>query len=187
MAELSKALSRVLGFEQGYVNDPDDPGGETYDGISRRYHPEWPGWKLLDSTRDKESLREKLQPLVDDFYRAEFWNHFQGDLIRVQAVADELMDAAVNTGINQGVEFLQAALNVLNRQGTIYPNLVVDGQIGVKTISAVAWYAAPGREKDAAALVKVQNILQGAYYIEKMKANEVKEKYARGWLSRVSI
>ncbi len=187
MAELSKALSRVLGAEGGYVDDPDDPGGETYHGISRRYHPGWSGWALLDSTRDKESFREKLQPLVDEFYRAEFWNHFQGELIRVQAVAEELMDAAVNIGVKEGVEFLQTALNVLNRKGTIYPNLVVDGQIGAKTISAVSWYSAPGREKDATALVKVQNILQGAYYIEKMKSNEIKEKYARGWFSRVSI
>jgi lysozyme family protein len=30
----------VIKWEGGYSNDPDDPGGETNFGISRRFHPE---------------------------------------------------------------------------------------------------------------------------------------------------
>lgn len=34
-----ESLRFVLQWEKGYVNDPDDPGGETKWGISKRYHP----------------------------------------------------------------------------------------------------------------------------------------------------
>jgi type VI secretion system secreted protein VgrG len=36
-----KAFNTTMTFEGGYANDPDDAGGETYMGISRRYHPDW--------------------------------------------------------------------------------------------------------------------------------------------------
>ena len=47
MAEFKKAYDKTMGHEGGYVHDPDDAGGETYKGISRRYHPGWEGWKVV--------------------------------------------------------------------------------------------------------------------------------------------
>jgi hypothetical protein len=35
-----QAIAFVLDHEGGYVNDVDDPGGETKYGISKRYHPD---------------------------------------------------------------------------------------------------------------------------------------------------
>ena len=34
------SLKFTLSWEGGYVNDPDDPGGETKWGIAKRFHPE---------------------------------------------------------------------------------------------------------------------------------------------------
>ena len=39
MAEFKLAIPRVITNEGGYVNDPDDPGGETKYGISKRSYP----------------------------------------------------------------------------------------------------------------------------------------------------
>lgn len=40
----------LMGWEGKTVtNDPRDPGGMTAWGISRRYHPLWAGWGLVDS------------------------------------------------------------------------------------------------------------------------------------------
>ena len=36
----TEAIEHVLKFEGGYVNDPDDPGGETNFGISKRSYPD---------------------------------------------------------------------------------------------------------------------------------------------------
>ena len=35
MASFLPALQKVLAHEGGYVNDLDDPGGETYKGVAR--------------------------------------------------------------------------------------------------------------------------------------------------------
>jgi len=40
MANFNQALKKTLVFEGGYVNDPDDPGGETNFGISKRAYPD---------------------------------------------------------------------------------------------------------------------------------------------------
>ena len=32
-------IEKLLKKEGGYVNDPDDKGGQTYRGISRKYNP----------------------------------------------------------------------------------------------------------------------------------------------------
>ena len=34
-----QVIDRVLAHEGGYVNDPDDPGGETKYGISKKAYP----------------------------------------------------------------------------------------------------------------------------------------------------
>jgi len=38
MAKFNLAFSKMLFHEGGYVNDPDDLGGETYKGIARNSH-----------------------------------------------------------------------------------------------------------------------------------------------------
>ena len=46
-----KALEHMLKFEGGYANDPNDSGGETFRGVSRRNWPKWPGWPLIDRAK----------------------------------------------------------------------------------------------------------------------------------------
>lgn len=41
MAEFNIAFQKTLTHEGGYVNDPEDSGGETYKGISRNNHKNW--------------------------------------------------------------------------------------------------------------------------------------------------
>jgi lysozyme family protein len=47
-----KALSFVLSWEGGYSNDPDDPGGETNFGISKRSYP---NENIKDMTKERAS------------------------------------------------------------------------------------------------------------------------------------
>ncbi len=44
------ALEKVLAHENGYVNDPDDPGGETKFGISKRSYA---NLNIKDLTREQ--------------------------------------------------------------------------------------------------------------------------------------
>lgn len=51
MADFNKAHLEVMGNEGGYANNPADSGGETYKGIARKFHPAWPGWKMVDDLK----------------------------------------------------------------------------------------------------------------------------------------
>jgi hypothetical protein len=48
--------------------DPDDKGGETYSGISRKYNPKWAGWPFID--KGDYASADKL---IKDFYYENYW------------------------------------------------------------------------------------------------------------------
>ena len=173
-----------MGHEGAYSNDPDDVGGETYCGISRVYNPAWPGWDYIDEMKIGQTGFDKvvLEPLVRTFYKERYWNPFMGDRLQ-QDIANEMFDTAVNMGIGRAIKFLQQGLNALNRNATLYPDLVEDGDFGGRTLSA--YETLP--KKDLPVLNKIMNVLQGMHYIEYMRKSPTQEKYARGWFNRVSI
>jgi lysozyme family protein len=175
------AYSKVLGHEGEYSNDTDDRGGETYKGISRKYWPVWNGWPIIDTLKSDVSFPKnikndmRVQAYVKDFYRIEFWNKLLCDDMPDE-IKFELFDTAVNQGHKAAGEHLQNALNLLNVNGTKWPDLVVDGGIGQKTL-AIARGCLYKKE-----LANTMNILQGAYYIELCKRDKSQEKFFRGWL-----
>lgn len=187
MADIKPALARVLKSEGGWVNDPDDPGRETYCGVSRRYHPAWSGWVIIDEWKAKPGFPETLKSdhalelAVETFYRA-IWKRLSCDAIESQSIAEELFDAAVNPGEKLAAAFLQNALNALNKNRKLWPDLPVDGEVGPKTLSNIK--AAAGESELVA---KVQKVLRANYFIGRMKANNEKEKYARGWIARLEL
>lgn len=190
MADFAKAYATTMGHEGGYAKDADDLGGETYRGIARKFNPGWAGWTKLDKARrirgfpaslDRDTA---LQADVRAFYKQHYWDKFQGDAIPSQAIADELFDTGVNMGIPRAVEFLQRALNVLNRNEKLYADLVADGLFGPKTLTVVRAYLKTDKPE---LLLKIMNVLQGMYYIEFKTQSPIQEKYARGWFSRIEI
>ena len=57
-----QAVAKVLDHEGGFVDDPADRGGMTFMGISRRWFPDEPLWKKIDSLLDEggnPNLRSK--------------------------------------------------------------------------------------------------------------------------------
>lgn len=58
------AIRRVLSMEGGYVNDPDDSGGETIFGITRKNYPNLKLWKDVDSKSNKRLI--KLSDHIDE-------------------------------------------------------------------------------------------------------------------------
>jgi lysozyme family protein len=187
MADFLLAYKITMKHEGGYANDPDDSGGETWKGIARKKHPNWVGWDMVDEYRTKPGFPNNLytapglQELVWLFYKKEFWDTLRLDEIGSQNIANELFDTSVNMGQVIAATFLQRALNVSNRQQKDYPDLVVDGKIGPKTISATNTHPRIGQ------LFKLLNTLQGARYISICESNPSQEKYLTGWMERVSL
>ena len=96
-----KAFSYTIGHEGNYVNDPDDPGGETKFGISKRSYPNI-DIKTL-------TIEEAKKIYFDDF-----WLKMNCDQVSDQ-IGIELFDTAVNMGRNKAAEIFQEALNLTNR------------------------------------------------------------------------
>ncbi len=133
MRQTQKALSvddiidEVLAKEGGYVNDPDDLGGETNMGITL---------KLLKHTKididgngqiNGEDIRLLTRKQARDIYKRVF---FEGELLHLLSPAWQapVFDMCVNSGTN-GIKILQ---RVVNRAG-YGERLRVDGKMGNRT------------------------------------------------------
>lgn len=97
MADFGPAFEKtVRTYERFALTDhPGDYGRQTYAGISRRFWPGWRGWELVDAG---ESVPE---PLVQVFYRENFWDVVEGDAIAHQPTAETIFDWAVQRGVYQ--------------------------------------------------------------------------------------
>lgn len=190
MANFDEAYDITLGHEGGYTNDPVDVGGETYKGVARRYYPDWRGWEIIDDAKSINNFPNNLRgntnldKMIKTFYKKLYWNLFWGDDIPNQEVANEMFDTGVNMGVGRAVKYLQKGLNVLNRNQKNYRDIVEDGGFGNNTMTALNQYLSVD---DASFLLKVMNILQGMHYIDYMTKSPTQERFARGWLKRVSI
>lgn len=150
-------------------NDPRDPGGQTAWGISRRYHPDWPGWALIDRG---ETTGLNIEMAVSNFYRETYRNLWDAAPVRVRPV---LVDTAVNMGSMYAVQLLQDGMNKL--AGSEY--LTVDGKWGPKTD-----YALKHAHHDG--LAYAMCALRMAEYNRRARKDKAKQVFLSGWLNRVA-
>lgn len=163
MAEISKALIKLFGIEGGYVNDPDDPGGETKYGICK-------------SSYSHVNIKALTIEQAAEIYRRDFWDKLRLSDIRNQTIADEIFDTAVNCGPGTAARITQVAINLTNYPE---PDIAVDGVIGPSTLAAI------NNHKSLSALYKALNGLQFMHYTKIVEGNPKQEKFFRGWLKRV--
>ena len=105
------AVKHILQFEGGYVNDPDDAGGETNFGISKRSYPD-------------EDIAGLTIDHAKDIYRRDYWDAVRADELP-EYIRLSVFDMAVNMGTKAAVRILQKSVGA-----------GVDGAIGPKTIAA---------------------------------------------------
>lgn len=182
MADFKIAKPKILKVEGGYVNDPTDKGGETYKGIARKANPNWVGWKMIDTLKRNNFCpkllddNKDLSLLVDDFYKALYWDPLRLDEMLHQGVAQELFDISVNMGVSTAGLFAQRAINLLNQAGNLFANIDVDGKIGRHTLTIINNY------QRVPALIRTLNLLQGERYIEICRNDESQERFFVGWI-----
>ena len=69
-ASFKPAFDATMRNEGGYGNDPQDPGGETYRGIARKFHSKWEGWTTIDALDHDNPDNAMLEvPLLRAFGR----------------------------------------------------------------------------------------------------------------------
>lgn len=121
MADFNISFERVVSKEGGYVNDPDDAGGETYMGISRRANPNPEIWKHIDKvtrkyTKVSDINRElkrntELTKLIKNLYKTKYWNPFKLDEVANQRLANQIFDNSVNRGVSATKKMLDRVRN----------------------------------------------------------------------------
>lgn len=129
MAQFQPAIANTELNEGGYSFTPNDAGGETYRGISRRNWPNWSGWPIVDVAKSQAFFptsldsNAPLQAEVIQFYRTNYWR-FDG--INRQDVANKIFDLCVNVGMVHGIKIAQLAAGCN-----------VDGRYGPQTEAAI--------------------------------------------------
>ena len=172
MADFNEAYISTMKSEGGYVNDPDDPGGETYKGVARKYNSKWSGWITIDLLKQKSNfpknldLDEGLQKEIENFYEMNYWDKVQGDSIEDQDIAESIFDFGVNAGPKTSAKLAQLSVNA-----------EPDGIIGPKTLERLN----AEDKKTFLALFAIAKIGRYASICEK---NSSSRKYFYGWVRR---
>ncbi len=154
VTSFDKVIEQVFKHEGGYVNDPDDPGGETNYGISKRAFPD-------------EDIKNLTPKRAAKLYYDHYWVPS-----KVNMLPDSLraiyFDMAVNMGIKRAVTILQKACNHKNKV-----NIKVDGRMGRNTAKS-AKILEPERLRS----------YRVKYYADLVSRKPVLEKYWFGWYRR---
>ncbi len=111
----SEALQHVLKHEGGYIDHPNDPGGETNFGITVAVARE--NGYLGD-------MRTIPMSVVESIYKRKYWDKVRADEMP-ESVRFALFDYAVNSGPNAAIRALQRVLGVAD-----------DGVLGPMTLAA---------------------------------------------------
>ena len=157
--KFNEVIKHVLKNEGGYVNDPNDRGGETKYGISNRAHPE-------------VDIKNLTIDGALDIYRRLYWNPSKAEKLMPE-LRYQYFDFVVNAGQGNAVKVLQKACNgKLKRSDKI----AVDGRIGPMTIKA--------SNKLEESRLKAYKLL---YYADIVLNNPTQEKYWYGWYRRVHV
>lgn len=172
------ACAHTLGIEGGYVDDPRDRGGATRWGITEAV-------ARTDGYTGPMSALPQARALA--IYRRLYWDRIGLDWVAAVApqVALEVFDTGVNMGVIVAGRFLQRVLNALNRRGTDYPDLVVDGIAGPATAKALRAFIQLRGGDGLAILLRYLNALQGAAYIELAEGRQANEAFVLGWGRRL--
>ena len=92
--DFKDAIKVILKHEGGYVNDPDDPGGETMMGISKKAYPHL-------------NIKELTEQDVKDIYHRDYW---------LKLI---YFDMVVNMGRSRAVKILQQSISAKGVKTTV--------------------------------------------------------------------
>lgn len=153
-----RAVQFTLQHEGGYVNDPNDPGGETKYGISKRAHPQ-----LDISTLTYENATE--------IYRLDYWNHVKGDRLP-PLIAMVVFDWAVQFGTGVAAQALQQFLG----------RLQVDGAIGPHTVARANEHRSLTLDTTSALMLNERRMIALTRLVRRKPGQRL--RYLSGWMRR---
>jgi len=178
-AAFANAWAKTGRAEGGYVNDPEDSGGETNHGITI---------KVARSCGYFGDMRELTPQHAERIAKQAYWDVMLLDETASIStrIANEMFDTGINTGPARAVAMLQRSLNALNRQEKDYDDMLVDGKSGPRTLAALGVFISR-RVHGVKVMLRALNGLQLEFYMSLTERRQKDERFLYGWiLNRVS-
>tara|TARA_R100001443_G_scaffold68655_2_gene77341 strand:- start:3524 stop:4042 length:519 start_codon:yes stop_codon:yes gene_type:complete len=116
-----QCMKWVLHHEGGFVNHPDDPGGITNHGVTKKVYEEW-----VEREVSEQEMRDLTHEDVAPIYKKNYWDRLRADDLP-SGVDFCTFDWGVNSGTSRSAKALQRMVGV-----------TADGGIGPVTLQAVA-------------------------------------------------
>lgn len=169
-------IAGIVAVEGGWVNDKNDPGGETNHGITKR---------VAVDNGYTGPMRDLTQAQAIDIYATQYVRRpgFEPLAELSPAVLEELADTGVNVGTFRAARWFQTSLNMLNRNGQDCPNVVVDGAVGPRTIQAFqCLQRVRGVKKTCQLVIKLLDGQQTAHYMGLANSDPKFKTFMVGWV-----
>ena len=155
-SNFEECMARLLHHEGGYVDHPDDPGGETNLGVTRAVYEQYAGRQVMDG--EMEGLtHDDVYPI----YKENYWDRVRGDDLP-SGVDWAVFDWGVNSGTSRAAKALQRVVGVEQ-----------DGGIGPMTLQAVA-------SVESAGIIDQLHYMREGFY----RSLSTFDTFGRGWLRR---
>lgn len=149
-----KIIKDVIEHEGGYVDDPDDRGGETKYGISKKWYPEL---NIKDLT---------MEDAINIYYN-DYWIPSKAESLPKE-IRSTYFDMCVNMGQGQAVKILQEAINSKKTA-----KIEEDGVIGSITINSAVKVSK-----------KRLQAYRCKFYANLVSMRPSQEKFYYGWFKR---
>ena len=154
-SDYKECLDLVLKSEGGWVNNPNDPGGETNLGVTKAVWEEYVGHPV---TTMKNLTKDDVAPL----YEQKYWRACYGEVLP-RGLDFIVFSMGVNAGPGRSVKLFQQSIGC-----------VPDGVIGPATRSLIC-------ASNTATLISKFSEVRREYY-RSLKTFPI---FGKGWLSRV--
>lgn len=147
-------FKRLMKYEGGYVNDPDDLGGETKYGISKRAYP-------------NINIRDLTEADAMGIFHRDYYLPLNIPAFVDDEIAWQVFDFGVNAGVKRSAKMVQRIVGA-------FP----DGHIGSKSLDLINNYSG---EYPLHIEFKSHRLKYYMMLTEKRKKNL---KYLKGWIFR---
>lgn len=166
MSIFDDAFAYTVGNEGAYSNDLHDSGGPTKYGITIHDLSVY-----LGRPASVQEVKDMAIEVAKEIYAKRYWKAMACDQMHAPGIAMCMFDIGVVRGIGVPPKYAQ---NICNAHGSA---LIVDGQIGPKTLAAL-------NEIDQAAFIRDFSAMAEAGFRAIVAHNPTQSVFLRGWVNR---
>jgi lysozyme family protein len=163
MSDFRTFLKKILKWEGGYANHPNDRGGCTNKGIILSTYRQYFG-----ASKTCEDLKKITDEEVEHIYKKGFWDACRCDDMNSWQVAHLIADWAVNSGVRNAAKGVQKIVGAK-----------ADGIIGPLTIKAI-------NEREEKELFESIKEARKEFYENIVKRNPSQKVFLKGWMNRLN-